>query len=112
MDKFRTELHDLLLAFQRDVHRTNQEKGFYDQKTSFAHKVALAHTELSEAVEADRLRPGEFHDHKQESVAEELADCIIRILDMAQAHNLPVVAAMLDKAERNKRRPKLHGKLY
>lgn len=98
---------DGLKTFQEMVHSTNRAKGFYRTPTNLATKIALAHSELSEALEADRK--GEPKEH----VAEELADCIIRILDMAEAHGLPVINEMIKKAEKNKLRPMMHGgKLY
>lgn len=96
-----------LEMFQRVVHATARSKGFYRNPTNLATKIALAHSELSEALEADRSGLG------PSKVAEELADCVIRILDMAEAHSLPVAEKIVSKAEFNKTRPMLHGgKLY
>lgn len=105
-------LIDELNDFQRMVHATARAKGFYKNQTTFAHKIALAHEELSEALREDRKNLGDTDTYKRGKIGEELADCIIRILDMAEAHRLPVVEKVFSKAEFNKTRPMLHGKLY
>lgn len=73
-------------------------------------RIALIHSEVSEALES--MRHGYSPDDKipeYNGVEAELADAIIRIFDMAEAHNLKVIEAMFAKMEYNKTRPYKHG---
>lgn len=95
--------------------------------------VALMHTELSEAAEAIRVeakgRPAvvggvasfaRAQDSEQrfvsteapqtDNVAEELADCIIRIMHFGSQHGHNVSAALIEKCRASLRRPFMHGK--
>lgn len=92
-------------ALQREVHELAVSKGFWEKERSFAHCIALVHSELSEAIAADRV--GDI-DH----VAEELADAVIRIMDLAQYNGVNLAREVRLKHNRNKMRPHLHGKRY
>ena len=87
-------------------HRIAKEKGWWDQDRNEAELIALMHSELSEALEA--MRTGA----KKEDIAEELADCCIRIFDYCGAKNIDLQAAILKKTEYNKTRPYKHGKKF
>lgn len=84
------------------------------QPRELLHQLMLVVSELSEACEAHRegnpkcTRPnmGEFS-----HVEEELADAVIRILQIAGEHNFRVVDAIIAKMEFNETRPVKHGKL-
>ena len=84
------------------------------QPRELLHQLMLVVSELSEACEAHREgnpkcnRPnmGEFS-----HVEEELADAVIRILQIAGEHNFRVVDAIIAKMEFNETRPVKHGKL-
>jgi len=65
------------------------------------------HSELSEALEKFR-RPL----YRKERIAEEFADCIIRILDFCHAWKMDIEKAILEKMERNKKREYKHGKRF
>ena len=85
---------------------TAKEKGWWDKPRSDGELIALMHSELSEALEAMRNNLG------QEAIAEELADCCIRIFDYCGKNNIDLEDALIKKAEKNKGRPYRHGKLF
>lgn len=97
------------------LHETAIEKGFWDGEYNhekIGNKLALVHSEVTEVLEAIRKSQG------SEKVVEEIADIIIRILDVYAAmrneeqilHSLDEV--LCNKMEKNKQRPKLHGNLF
>lgn len=102
-----------LKLMQEDIHQNAINKGFWEDDEGFATKIALMHSELSEALEAHRTNKGaDDHIPSFNNVEVELADCIIRILDTAGGYGLDVVNAMVAKHEFNKTRERKHGKEY
>lgn len=78
------------------------------KKRPIAELLALIHSEVSEALEAARTDRWRGKD----SVEEELADVVIRIMDTAAEYDLLVASAVIDKIEANKKRPYKHGKKF
>ena len=56
----------------------------------------------SEALEA-------YRNHDKKNFAEELADIVIRVFDMAEGLEVDIQAEILKKHEINKKRPFRHG---
>lgn len=83
-------------------------KGFYDKPVSIPERMALIHSELSEALEADRkdryvtqfvhdLESDEYFKDEYDmwvkgTFEEEMADVVIRILDLAGSMKRPIGA--------------------
>lgn len=67
--------------------------------------IALMHSELSEALEG--LRKNNW-----KNVSEELADCVIRIMDFCEARGIDLEKEIKMKIEKNKKRKYRHGKRF
>lgn len=98
-----------------EVHETAKEKGFWDDGYNdnvYGCKIALIHSEVTEWLEAIRKEQG------PEAEVEEMADIIIRLLDLYQARkNQGKVRHGLDqmvqyKADKNRGREKKHGNRF
>lgn len=103
--KEKLNLKNSLNEMAFDIHDTALEKGFWDD-TSIPEKLALIHSEVSEVLEADRK------DHGKEAVEEELADILIRTLDLCSHLQMDVDKVMKMKTEKNRSRTHKHGNKY
>ena len=97
------------------IHNTSVNNGFWEQgaNRNKGECLALIHAEISEALEGlreDNLK--DKHLPKYLSVEVELADAIIRILDMAHGYNYNIIDALIDKVEYNSTREYMHGKQF
>lgn len=66
-----------------------------------ATKLALIHSEISEAMEGYRTNAADSHLPNYTSITVELADALIRIFDLAGALQLPIGRAFVEKLTYN-----------
>lgn len=112
------EINDMAV----DIHEVAKLKGFWDNATItfkdpvtgdvegrvknpsiIGEKLALVHSEVSEALEANRDGNGPLF-------AEELADVVIRVLDLAEHEGIDMEREITTKMRKNADRPRLHGR--
>lgn len=118
----------------RQIHQNNKEKGFWDNERNTGELLMLVVSELGEAMEAHRK--GKFADHKlfdreieanpehnntlefafkhhiKDTFEDEVADAIIRLLDLSAGLGINIEWHIQKKIEYNKTRGRLHGKKY
>ena len=102
----------------KELHYNAQEKGFWeptqriqeqDAFIFYAKQIAMIHSEATEVLEALRKEQGE------RKIVEELADIIIRVLDLWAGLDANGVTTsslqevLTEKIDTNKHRPRLHG---
>lgn len=86
----------------KEIHKNAITKGWWEEKRNIPELLCLVHSEVSEALEAYRI-------HDMKNFAEELADVIIRVFDMAEGLNINIQDEILSKHDKNKKRPYRHG---
>ena len=110
------DLHKALTQLVYESHQNSVLHGFYDNTYfNFGEKIALIHSELSEALEINRKskeKTADEHCPDFSNLDIELADAIIRIFDLAGYLQIDLPGALLAKMEYNKSRPYKHGKLF
>jgi NTP pyrophosphatase (non-canonical NTP hydrolase) len=93
------------------AHETASNAGWYKDPATgqtvtrnFGEVVALMHSELSEAIEADRKGLMDDKLPHRDGREVEFADCIIRIFDTAAALGMDLAGAIIEKNRYNRKR--------
>lgn len=97
---------DDVRIMQHEVWKIAEEHGFHDANSN-AERLLLIAGEVGEAISAWQ-RSGKV----DASVAEELTDVVIRIMDLMYHCNWDLETALSVKIEYNKTRPHMHGKAH
>lgn len=113
-----SEVTSAIQKLQTEAWRTAEDNGWHAEDRSPPELLCLIHSEVSEALEEyrDRRAPDELYydpksnpPNKPEGIPAELADVIIRILDLCGTYNIDLAAALKVKMDYNKIRPYRHG---
>ena len=122
----------------QEIHEGNKARGFYEGEKNIGEMLCLVHSEISEALEADRKgkyfkqSPNiddfssdnefndvgerywkiEFESSIKDTFEDEIADAIIRLLDLAAFKSIDIEAHIKAKMRYNSLRPYKHGKKY
>jgi len=90
--------------------KTSQAHGFWSRSFNMAEKLCLIHSEVSEVMGADRAgnRPSKKIPAFS-SCEEEMADVIIRIMELSHEEGWDIPGAIMDKMHYNNTRPVMHG---
>ena len=115
------------------IFQNNKEKGFWDNERNVGELLMLVTSELGEAMEAHRKgrfarwddwvkgyshqdnleqRKAGFELHVKDKFEDEIADAVIRLLDLSAGLGIDLEKHINAKVEYNKLRERLHGKLY
>lgn len=117
---------DILNELAQDISEIAESKGFWDypdvgENGLIPLKLCLVHTEISEALEEHRKpydddEPSHYTGMtplQEDKFAEECADAMIRLFDIIGFLGLSQFGQIfVDKVEKNRDRPYLHGKRY
>lgn len=120
----------------KKIHQNNKEKGFWDKERNVGEMLMLITSELGEAMEAHRkgrfakferleFELGQnatltYEQHWNErfgyfikdTFEDEIADAIIRLLDLSAGLGIDIEKHIEAKVQFNKTRDILHGKKY
>ncbi len=106
------------------IFENNKEKGFWDEKRNIGELLMLVVTELSEALDAHQkgrfsseidenpISPELFKETVKDTFEDEIADAVIRLLDLSAGLGINLEAHIRAKVAYNKTRERLHGKAY
>jgi len=130
----------MLNKLATEIHENTKSKGFFDSEKNIGEMLCLIHSEVSEALEADRknhyckisasMLAGladkdygiSFNDEKRSSehfeslvkntFEDELADVVIRVLDLCAFKGIDIESHIKAKIRYNSGRQHKHGKKY
>lgn len=125
----------MINELSKEIHKNAIAKGFFEGEKNTGEMLCLIHSEVSEALEADRkdqytnldesLREdleldgtspnydtNHFESFVKDTFEDELADVMIRVMDLAAYKNIDLEWHIKQKMNYNSKRQYKHGKKY
>ena len=128
----------MINELSKEVHANAKAKGFFDDEKNIGEMLCLIHSETSEALECDRknkyyelpiIKGGlnvkeaikedsdswyktYFENAVKDTFEDELADIMIRVMDLAAFKGVDLETHIKAKMRYNSLRPHKHGKKY
>lgn len=125
---------ETLNELAKKIHENAKNKGFHEGKKNLGEMLCLVHSEVSEALEADRKNnyflnsiwdikqinntpsdeffKSDYKSFVKDSFEAELADIIIRVLDICAMLNIDIDSFVKANMRNNTLREIKHGKKY
>lgn len=101
---YRLKANMPLATMQARIHQQNKEMGWWDNNREMGTLLCLVHSEISEAMEGARKNLMDDHLPHRSMLEVELADAMIRIMDIAEHEGLDLAGAIVEKVEYNRSR--------
>jgi len=123
----------MINQLSKEIYENAKSKGFHDGEKNIGEMLALIHSEVSEALEADRkdkytsqnasvkgingwidddIFKSNFKNHLKDTFEDELADIMIRVMDLARHKRIDLEQHIKAKMRYNSLREYKHGKKY
>lgn len=125
----------MLNELAKIVHENAKSKGFYENEKNIGEMLCLIHSEVSEGLEADRKKrfanlkgfeveqsyqphgdklnfEQSFQIHIKDTFEDEMADILIRVLDLCAYKKIDIEKHLELKIKYNSTREHKHGKSY
>ena len=124
----------MINKLSKEIHAINVKNGFYEHEKNIGEMLCLIHSEVSEALECDRqdqysniidleakalleekdnaVFKAWFKEEVKDSFEDELADVMIRVMDLADFKGIDLEFHIKAKMRYNSLRAYKHGKKY
>jgi len=99
-----TYMADQLNTLVRLCSGLSKDSGWHDKPVEFGTRIALIHSEASEALEGHRKGLMDDHLPNRPMAEVELADVIIRVCDLAGIEGYDLGGALIEKLKYNQQR--------